>query len=89
LPSRPVRAFDCGISSLERFLIAATVLAARPVVWPIARSDICGCVVMIRSTAARRHGGTAARRHGGTAARRQAVSQGQRQAVRDVLQDRA
>jgi hypothetical protein len=30
LSIRPIRAFDCGISSLELFLIAATVFAARP-----------------------------------------------------------
>jgi len=52
LPSLPTRAFDCGISSLELFLIAATVFAARPTEWPIARSDMCGCDAMIRSAAA-------------------------------------
>jgi hypothetical protein len=46
--------FDCGISSLELFLMAATVFAARPTEWPIARSDMCGCEEMIRSAAARR-----------------------------------
>ena len=54
LPSRPTRAFDCGISSLEPFLMAATVLAARPTEWPIARSDMCGCDATIRPAAARR-----------------------------------
>ena len=53
-PSRPIRAFDCGISSLELFLMAATVLAARPAEWPMARSDMRGCEAMIRSAAARR-----------------------------------
>src|SRR6266567_4349718 len=52
LPSLPTRAFDCGISSLEPFLMAATVFAARPAEWPIARSDMCGCDAMIRSGAA-------------------------------------
>ena len=34
--------------------MAATVLAARPAEWPMARSDMRGCEAMIRSAAARR-----------------------------------
>ena len=54
LPSRPTRALDCGACSPEVFLMAATVLAARPTEWPIARSDMWGWDTMIRSAAARR-----------------------------------
>jgi hypothetical protein len=48
LPSGPPRAFDCGISSLDLFLMPATVFGARPAEWPIARSGMCGCEAMIR-----------------------------------------
>ena len=54
LPSRPTRTFDRGDSPVERRRMAATVLAARPAAFPMARSDICGWVSMIRSAATRR-----------------------------------
>ncbi len=52
-PSLPKRWLDCELSSIE-LRIDATVLADRPAVVAIERSDQCGCVLMIRSAALRR-----------------------------------
>ena len=52
-PCRPAR-LTAALLRLNAFLMAATVFAARPTEWPIARSDMCGCDAMIRSAAARR-----------------------------------
>jgi len=56
LPSLPSRTLDCAPWPADRFLMAATVFAARPVTSPIARSDRCEWEAMIRSAAARRSG---------------------------------
>ncbi|MDH6145680.1 MULTISPECIES: hypothetical protein [Kitasatospora] len=48
LPSRPIRAFNCGTASAEHRGLAATAFAPNPAVHAIAPSDMCGWDSTIR-----------------------------------------